>query len=443
MSSEVGGNWVLRNPNGRSACYASLETNTPKEIMRFADFPLPEDWPDYPHHTQMRQWFNAYVDHFGFRHRIHFNTKVERAARLDDGVWSLSLSNGEVRYYDALIVANGNYWDAKIPSFPGHFNGASFHAHAYIDPTEPVRCIDKRVVVVGMGNTGCEIAVELSRPRVARTVWLSARSGNRIMPKYVNGKPISANRPFLLPTETVPFPFAGLPPRLRDWLFRKIFTRMVNKAMSTMPIQPQEVGLPLPPADATVKRIVANQHILQSLRDREVIAKQNIARFEGDTVVFTDGSHETADIVIYATGYRQSFPFFDDQLLGAPGDDIALYRNVMHPRYHNLFIVGMYRPLCAFWPLAEQQARWIAPLLTGEYALPRRPELDRRTFPILKIPAFNCAFYGHDLRLDTQRGKKRARRRNSQSPIQALAWRYAERGAEANLTRAQRIAAQR
>jgi hypothetical protein len=209
---------------------------------------------------------------------------------------------------------------------------------------------------------------------------------------------------------------------------------MVNKATRTMPIQPHEVGLPPPPADPTSKRFVANQHILQALRNREVIVKPNIAHFAGGTVVFTDGSSETVDIVIYATGYHQSFPFFDDQLLGAPGDDVALYRNVMHPRYHNLFIVGMYRPLCAFWPLAEQQARWIAPLLTGEYALPRQSELDRQTFPILKIPAFNCAFYGHDLRLDTQRGKKRAQQSGFQPPIQALAWRYPERGAEAGLT---------
>jgi hypothetical protein len=134
-------------------------------------------------------------------------------------------------------------------------------------------------------------------------------------------------------------------------------------------------------------------------------------------------------------------PIFDDQLLGTSGDDVALYRNVMHPRYHNLFIVGMYRPLCAFWPLAEQQARWIAPLLTGEYALPRQPELDRQTFPILKIPAFNCAFYGHDLRLDTRRGKKRVQQSNFQPPIQALAWRYAERGEEARLMRSRRQSA--
>jgi cation diffusion facilitator CzcD-associated flavoprotein CzcO len=282
MSSEVGGNWVLKNPNGRSACYASLFTNTSKAISRFSDFTMPEDWPDFPHHTQMRQWFNTYVDHFGFRDHILCNTKVERATRLADGVWEMTSSDGTVRYYDALIVANGNYWDAKRPSYPGAFTGQAFHAHTYIDPTDPVDCRDKRVVIVGMGNTGCELAVELSRPGAARQVWLSARSGNRILPKTINGKPAAAGRPFFLPTEELPFIFAWLPPAVRDRFYRKLFTWMVNKAEKRQPIRPQDVGLPPPPTDPTSKRFVVNQHIFQVLRDGEVRAKPDIAKCNGD-----------------------------------------------------------------------------------------------------------------------------------------------------------------
>jgi cation diffusion facilitator CzcD-associated flavoprotein CzcO len=429
MSSEVGGNWVLRNPNGHSACYASLYTNTSKAISRFSDFTMPDDWPDFPHHTQMRQWFNAYVDHFGFRDRILCNTKVERATRLADGVWEITFADGAVRHYDALIVANGNYWDARIPSYPGSFTGHAFHAHAYIDPTDPIDCIGKSVVVVGMGNTGCELAVELSRPGMARKVWLSARSGNRIMPKTINGKPNSDGRPFLLPTEELPFVFAHLPPTVRDWLYRKIFTYMVNKAEKQQPFRPQDVGLPPPPVDPTSKRFVVNQHIFQALRDGELHAKPDIARHDGNQVIFTDGSVETVDVIIYATGYRQSFPFFASHFLGVPGDDIALYRNIMHPRYHNLFIIGMYRPLCAFWPLVEQQARWIAPFLRGEYALPSQQEIERHTYQILKIPAFNCAFYGHDLRKEAQRGLKRAQRHGVRPEITSQAYRYTDRAA--------------
>jgi hypothetical protein len=144
-------------------------------------------------------------------------------------------------------------------------------------------------------------------------------------------------------------------------------------------------------------------------------------------VTFTDGSVETVDVIIYATGYRQSFPFFDKEVLGVAGDDLALYRNIMHPRHHNLFIIGMYRPLCAFWPVAEQQARWLAPFLRGDYALPTQQEIERHTYPILKIPAFNCAFYGHDLRKETQRGIKRARRHGVPPEITPQAYRYTDR----------------
>lgn len=426
MSSEVGGNWVLKNPNGRSACYASLYTNTTKAMMRFSDFALPGDWPEYPHHTQMRQWFNAYVDHFSFRGRILFNTKVERAVRLSDGVWEITAADGMIRHYDAVVVANGNYWDAKIPTFPGSFTGESLHAHSYIDPTDPIRCIGKHVLIVGVGNTGCELAVELSRSGVARTVWLSARSGNRIMPKTINGKPVSAGRPFLHPTEELPFLFAHLPPKLRDWMYRRIFTRMVNKA-AKQSLQPQDVGLPPPPPNPFVKRNVVNQHILQALRKKELTSKPAIARRDGRSVMFTDGSTETVDVIIYATGYHQSFPFFAPDLLGVPGDDLALYRNVMHPRYHNLFIIGMFRPLCAFWPVAEQQARWLARFVRGDYALPSQAEIDRHTYPILQILTFNCAFYGHDLQKETQRGLKRAQRRGVRPEIVPLAHRYAHR----------------
>src|SRR6476659_10715747 len=107
-SDRVGGNWVFKNRNGMSSAYRSLHINTSRERMEFADFPMPKSYPDFPHHTHIARYFDAYVDHFGIRDRIRFGTGVEHAARRPDGVWELALDDGSTQRYDALVVANGH-----------------------------------------------------------------------------------------------------------------------------------------------------------------------------------------------------------------------------------------------------------------------------------------------------------------------------------------------
>jgi cation diffusion facilitator CzcD-associated flavoprotein CzcO len=121
----VGGNWVFKNRNGMSSAYRSLHINTSRDKMEFADFPMPDDYPDSPHHSQIARYFEAHVDRFGFRHRITFNCEVTRAERLDGGLWRVTLDSGESRFYDALCVANGHHWDPRLPApaFPGSFDG--------------------------------------------------------------------------------------------------------------------------------------------------------------------------------------------------------------------------------------------------------------------------------------------------------------------------------
>src|SRR4051812_49512407 len=122
-SDRVGGNWVFGNRNGMSSAYRSLHINTSRDRMEYADFPMPRDYPDFPHHTQIARYFDDYVDHFGFRDRITFDAGVERAERTTDGTWQVTLDNGETREYDALLVANGHHWNPRWPepAFPGDF----------------------------------------------------------------------------------------------------------------------------------------------------------------------------------------------------------------------------------------------------------------------------------------------------------------------------------
>jgi len=193
-SDQVGGNWVFANPNGMSAAYRGLFINTSRERMAYSDFPMPRSFPDFPHHTHIRAYFNDYVDHFGFGDRIAFDTGVARAEREPGGGWRITCEDGQVRRYDALVVANGHHWNPRWPepAFPGadRFGGTQTHAHSYVD-NEVLR--DRDVVVLGMGNSAMDIAVESSY--VARSTYLAARRGAWVVPKYLGGRPADRKHP--------------------------------------------------------------------------------------------------------------------------------------------------------------------------------------------------------------------------------------------------------
>jgi dimethylaniline monooxygenase (N-oxide forming) len=354
-SSRVGGNWVLGNPNGMSSAYRGLHTNTSRDRMEYPDFPMPASYPDYPHHTQIAAYLEAYVDHFGFRDRIRFETKVRHARRRDDGVWELELADGSVERADALIVANGHHWDAQWPEpmFPGHetFAGVQIHAHDYRDSD---LFAGRRAVILGLGSSAVDIAVEASY--AADRTFLAARRGAWIMPKYMLGRPSDqfANDP-------------DVPVQLR----MKAFETMIRMHVGT----PEKYGLPKPDHAFGQAHPTASDRIFDRLRRGAITPKPNIARLHRDEVEFVDGSRERVDVVVYCTGYRISFPFFDPGFISAPGNRIGLFRRVLHPDIASLFFVGLVQPLGATMPIAEAQGRWIADNLRGDYVPPGRAEM--------------------------------------------------------------------
>lgn len=187
-SDRIGGNWAFRNPNGHSSAYRSLHIDTSRNFLSFNDFPLSDDLPDFPHRTQIKSYLDDYADMFGLRQRIHFETPVLKVRRLDGGGWELRTGDGQTRWYDALVVANGHHWDPRTAVFPGELTGESTHAHAYIDPTEPLALRGKRIVVVGIGNSAADLVSDLSQKSWQNTVYLSTRSGAWIVPEYISGK---------------------------------------------------------------------------------------------------------------------------------------------------------------------------------------------------------------------------------------------------------------
>lgn len=355
-SDRIGGNWVFDNSNGMSAAYEGLHINTSRERMEYRDFPMPKSYPDFPHHTHIAAYFESYVDHFGLRPHIRFRTRVERAERGREGGWTLTLGDGSTERFDALLVANGHHWDPQWPDppFPGSdtFTGVQMHAHDYRSD-EVLRGRD--VVVLGMGNSAMDIAVESSY--VARSTVLAARRGAWILPKYILGRPMDQ---LLRNDPRVPF---------------AIRSRLMELIVRLVAGPPERYGLPKPDHRFGQAHPTVSGRILDRIGHGTITPKPNIARLEGDRVVFTDGSSVHADVVVYCTGYRITFPFFDEDLISAPDNRIDLFRRVFHPDYDDVFFVGLLQPLGAIMPLAEAQGRWIAEYLTGHYALPPRPEM--------------------------------------------------------------------
>ncbi|HEV3071230.1 MAG TPA: NAD(P)-binding domain-containing protein [Solirubrobacteraceae bacterium] len=356
-SDRVGGNWVFGNKNGMSAAYRDLFINVSRERMQYADYPMPDSIPDFPHHTHIARYFDDYVDHFGLRELIEFETGVEHAARRDDGVWEIALDNGEARSYDALLVANGHHWDQRWPepAFPGSedFSEVQMHAHTYVDNSI---FVDKDVVVLGIGNSAMDISVESSY--VARNTYLAARQGAWIIPKYIFGRPVDQ-----LPNNPrIPF---------------KIRQRMIHQVIKTTAGNPESFGLPKPNHKFGEAHPTVSGRILDRIAHGTIQPKPNIATLEGSQVHFSDGSSVHADVVVYCTGYKITFPFFDEQLISAPENHIELFWRVFHPDIDNVFFIGLLQPLGAIMPLAEAQSAWVGDYLRGEYALPDPPQLRR------------------------------------------------------------------
>ncbi len=414
-SDRVGGNWVFGNANGMSSIYRSLHSNTSRDRMAYSDFPMPKTFPDYPHHTQIAQYFSDYVTHFGLADRITFQTGVEHVAREpSDGTWTVTLDTGETRRYDALLVANGHHWDPRWPepAYPGSFAGEQMHSHWFVDASG---FRDKNVLVVGIGNSAADIAVESSF--VARRTFLSTRRGAHVVPKYVFGRPIDQIGVSPV-TPLVPF-------GVRHAFFRALYRVAVGRVA--------RYGLPEPDHRLLEAHPTLSNDLLGRIAQGEVTWKPAVAALEGDRVRFADGSTEPIDVIVCCTGYKVTFPFFDANFLSAPDNELLLYRRVFKPGIDNLFFIGLLQPLGAIMPLAEAQSRWVASYLRGEYRLPPRAEMEahmrreharmRRRYVASKRHTMEVDFddYLFALRRELRAGAERAREARFRLPVTPLA----------------------
>lgn len=415
--SGVGGNWRLGNDNGMSSAYDSLFINTSREIMEYATYPMPKSYPDYPHHSQIAAYFDDYVDHFGFRDQIRFRTEVTSVAPAPEGGWNVtarSVDGGDEQTtrYDDVLVANGHHWDARWPEpdFPGELDDSVevTHAHYYRN-SEGYE--DKNVLVLGIGNSACDIAVETSR--VSKMTYLAMRRGAWIIPKYIGSTPIDEIAPGWIATRA---PF---------WLQRLFLQWTINRSQG----DPTEFGLPKPDHRIAEAHPTVSSDLLPRIGHGRITPKPNIQRLEGDSVRFVDGSVQQIDRIVYCTGYKISFPFFDHQLLDPSGDNhIELYRKVVHPDLPGLYFIGLIQPLGAIMPISERQSEWVADVVEGKVTLPARPEMAaeiaadqaamRKRYVASKRHTIQVDYWPYLKQLDDERVERRATTRQVPSPAE-------------------------
>lgn len=345
-ADDLGGNWYFGAPSSR--VYESTHLISSKPFTQFPDFPMPDAYPDYPNHRQVKTYFDAYADHFGLRERISFNTAVTRVEALPDDRWEITVegpSGIHVLRYAAVVVANGHNWFPKKPEYPGieDFTGQVIHSADYKSAPQ---LRGHRVLVVGAGNTGCDIAVESAQN--AQATFHSTRRGYYYNPKFAFGKPSDQVADQLLALR--------VPLALRRAAFGLTLRATVGKFES--------FGLQKPDHAFFETHPIVNQQLVYYVGHGDISPKPDVDHFDATGAVFTDGTRADVDLVIFATGYLAVFPFLSEPgALDAQDGRPRLALQMASPTHPTLWLSGLIQPDSGQWTIAHWQGMAIAEFL--------------------------------------------------------------------------------
>ncbi|WP_319824625.1 flavin-containing monooxygenase [Thalassovita sp.] len=379
LHSDVGGLWDIDAP--RSTMYETAHLISSKRMTEFRDFPMNDEVAEYPSHHEVLTYFRDVADHFDLRRHFLFNAEVTRCEPLGqegDG-WRVTWRQGGTEQSDTfkgVLIANGTLSEPNQIRFEGHWDGELIHAADYRDPRQ---FTGKRVLVVGAGNSGCDIAVDAIHHGTSCDI--SMRRGYYFVPKYVFGQPADT---------------MGGKINLPMWLKRKVDGLLLKWFVG----DPQKYGFPKPDYQLYESHPVVNSLILFHAGHGDITVRPDIVRLDGHTVHFKDGARADYDMILTATGYRLHYPFIDRTLLNWQGDAPHLFLNCMHPDRDDLFVLGMVEASGLGWQgrhdQAEMVARYLQMLATPEGRKLRRQKasgFDRATGGMNYIDLPRMAYY--------------------------------------------------
>jgi len=341
--SDVGGIWDPANEG--SPMYRTAHFISSKYTSGFYGYPMPDEFPDYPSWKNLLDYIRGFAKAEDLYQHITFNTAVEKADLLDDGTWNVTVG-GEQRHYRALVVAPGVTWHPNLPKIEGSdtFTGQILHSSAYYDTST---FADKRVLVVGAGNSGVDIACDAAAS--AEKAFLSVRRGYRFLPKHVFGVPLD-----------VFINHGGQPPA------GMTVPEDPNKLVDALVGDLTRFGLPAPDHDVLASHPILNDQVIHHFNHGDLTAKPDVARLEGGEVVFVDGSREQVDVVLLATGYEYKMPFLDETLFEWKSGHPQLYLNIFNRSVDSLYVIGFIEFADAAYERFEEMAQLVAMDLTLE-----------------------------------------------------------------------------
>nr|CAA87633.1 flavin-containing monooxygenase 5 (FMO5) [Homo sapiens] len=371
-TDDIGGLWRFQeNPEeGRASIYKSVIINTSKEMMCFSDYPIPDHYPNFMHNAQVLEYFRMYAKEFDLLKYIRFKTTVCSVKKQPDfatsGQWEVvteSEGKKEMNVFDGVMVCTGHHTNAHLPleSFPGieKFKGQYFHSRDYKNPEG---FTGKRVIIIGIGNSGGDLAVEISQ--TAKQVFLSTRRGAWILNRVGD---------YGYPADVL---FSS---RLTHFIWKICGQSLANKYLEkkiNQRFDHEMFGLK-PKHRALSQHPTLNDDLPNRIISGLVKVKGNVKEFTETAAIFEDGSREDdIDAVIFATGYSFDFPFLEDSVKVVK-NKIPLYKKVFPPNLERptLAIIGLIQPLGAIMPISELQGRWATQVFKGLKTLPSQSEM--------------------------------------------------------------------
>ena len=376
QEDDFGGNWYF----GKDCAnvYESAHLISSKLQTEFSDFPAPEDLPPFPNHEQFLSYLRSVAKHFNLYEKTTFNTSVVRVVRKNKA-WKVVLSSGEEKLYTSLIVANGRLQEPIFPNIPGSFSGETIHSKYY-------RRADifrgKKVLVVGGGNSGCDISVDAAY--FAAKTFHSTRRPYYYLPKFIDGKTYQE----------------WMIEKAKEFKSTKEFWDYAKKIFKQSGYDPTDFGLPAPDYEIDQTHPIVNAQILYHIGHGSILPKPDIEKYEGNQVHFTDNSVEEIDLVVYATGYKMAFPFLADALVEWQNGMPNYFMHTVHRTLDNLFFFGYLNTASGFGNIANTAGRFLTSYLKAKACdsegyhifqkLKQGPNPNLGQDYFLKTPRHNC-----------------------------------------------------